>query len=103
MVVTRDLSSSGNVNIVYSRASGFTTKVDLESTLGKLKSGNAAMIHPDGQLYYTAYYTQDIYRYDFATKETTIAEQTCENKGKPAFGSSSQWQVCLYDASVLFW
>ena len=80
MVVTRDLSSSGNVNIVYSRASGFTTKVDLESTLGKLKSGNAAMIHPDGQLYYTAYYTQDIYRYDFATKETTIASKHVKTK-----------------------
>lgn len=75
MVVTRDLGSDGNINIVYSRASGFTTKVDLESTLGKLKSGNAAMIHPDGQLYYTAYYTQEIYRYDFATKETIIASK----------------------------
>ena len=75
MIVTRDLTADGNVNIVYSRVSGFTKKVDLESTLGKLRSGNAAMVHPDGQLYYTAYYTQDIYRYDFATKETITASK----------------------------
>lgn len=75
MIVTRDLKSAGNVNIVYSRVSGFTEKVDLESTLGKLEAGNAAMVHPDGQLYYTAYKTQEIYRYDFATKETTTVSK----------------------------
>lgn len=60
---------------MYSRVSGFTEKVDLESTLGKLEAGNAAMVHPDGQLYYTAYKTQEIYRYDFATKETTTVSK----------------------------
>lgn len=80
MIVTRDLGSDGNINIVYSRASGFKTKVDIESTLGKLKSGNAAMVHPNGQLYYTAYYTQDIYRYDFATGETTLNTKHVKTK-----------------------
>lgn len=70
MILTRDLKNDGNINVVFSRASGFTTRTDLISSLGKLKSGNAAMVHPDGQLYYTAYYTQDIYRYDFETNET---------------------------------
>lgn len=70
MIITRDLKSDGNVNVIFSRASGFTTQTDLISSLGKLKSGNAAMVHPDGQLYYTAYYTQDIYQYDFNTNIT---------------------------------
>ena len=73
MVLTRDLKNKGNVNVIYSRASNFKTKTDLISTLGIIESGNAAMVHPDGQIYYTAYKTQDIYRYDFETKETTIS------------------------------
>lgn len=70
MILTRDLKNDGNINVIFSRASGFTVRTDLISSLGKLKSGNAAMVHPDGQLYYTAYYTQDIYRYDFEKDET---------------------------------
>ena len=80
MIITRDLSSDGNINIVYSRASDFSTKTDLVSTLGKLKSGNAAMVHPNGQLFYTAYYTQEIYRYDFETQETTTTTKHVKTK-----------------------
>lgn len=75
MILTRDLKNDGNINVTFSRASGFTSRTDLISSLGKLKSGNAAMVHPDGQLYYTAYYTQDIYRYDFETKETIMSSK----------------------------
>ncbi|WP_334167785.1 IPT/TIG domain-containing protein [Phocaeicola paurosaccharolyticus] len=70
MVISDDIGSDNKTgNWLFSRSSGFT-----ESTaLNVLKSVNGAMIHPvNGELYYAGYYTQDVARYDFATKEITL-------------------------------
>lgn len=80
MILTRDLKNKGNINVVLNRASNFETKTDLISTLGTMESGNAAMVHPDGQLYYTCYPTQDIYRYDFETKVTSLCSKHVKTK-----------------------
>lgn len=72
MIVSRDLSNNGAVNIVLSRASGFKTKTLLEDSQHKQKGVTGAFVHPKtGTLYYTLYETQPMWRYDFATKEFT--------------------------------
>lgn len=54
MIVSRDLSNNGAVNIVLSRASGFKTKTLLEDSQHKQKGVTGAFVHPKtGTLYYT--------------------------------------------------
>lgn len=66
MIVSRDLPSDGYVNMIYSRASDFTSSTALNAR--KDKSLTGAMVHPvNGELYYCTYYAQEIWRYDIAS------------------------------------
>ena len=60
MIVSRDLSKDGNVNVLKTRASGFKTEVKLGES--KQKGITGAFVHPEtAKLYYTVYPDQEIY------------------------------------------
>mgnify|MGYP000977088714 CR=1 FL=1 len=70
MIVSRDLSKDGNVNVLKTRASGFKTEVKLGES--KQKGITGAFVHPEtAKLYYTVYPDQEIYEYNFENKTTT--------------------------------
>lgn len=82
MIVSRDLGSNGDVNARYSRSSNFKNVTMLTEKSGKkYKATTGAMIHPvNGELYFTTYNEQEIYRYDFETKEVTSSSKHMRTK-----------------------
>jgi DNA-binding beta-propeller fold protein YncE len=72
MILTDDRSEGSNVNahFVFKRSTDFKNSEPLVNA--KARSLTAAIVHPkNGELYYTAYYDQNIFRYDFETQQVT--------------------------------
>ena len=72
MILTDDRSEGSNVNahFVFKRSTDFKNSEPLVNA--KARSITAAIVHPkNGELYYTAYYDQNIFRYDFETQQVT--------------------------------
>lgn len=69
MIISDDIGTANKTgNWLFSRESGFTTSTGLTQA----QSVTGAMVHPiTGELYYAVYYNQDVWRYDFKTKELT--------------------------------
>lgn len=82
MIVSRDLDPAGDVNVLYSRASNFKEATVLtEKNNKKYKAITGAMIHPEnGELYFTTYNEQEIYRYNMETKEVTTSSKHLRTK-----------------------
>ena len=82
MIVSRDLDPAGDVNVLYSRSSNFKSETMLtEKNNKKYKAITGAMIHPEnGELYFTTYNEQEIYRYNFETKEVTTSSKHMRTK-----------------------
>ena len=72
MILTDDRSEGSNVNahFVFKRSTDFKNSEPLVNA--KARSLTAAIVHPkNGELYYTAYYDHNIFRYDFETQQVT--------------------------------
>lgn len=82
MIVSRDLDPAGHVNALYSRSSNFKNETLLKEKDNKTyKAVTGAMIHPqNGEFYFTTYNEQEIYRYNFDTKEVTTSSKHMRTK-----------------------
>ena len=79
MVLTDDTENNTNRNGAFlcTRESNFQTRIGLM----KAVSSNGSMIHPiNGEYYWTGYYSSDVNRYDFNTKEIIMAFQNPRSK-----------------------
>lgn len=96
MILTDDRSEGSNVNahFVFKRSTDFKNSEPLVNA--KARSLTAAIVHPkNGELYYTAYYDQNIFRYDFETQQVTTPNRHFATKETIRMVVHPERKICI--------